>query len=203
MILHCLKLPHGTNECHNNSMEEIQQYIEQVNNILYSTAGIITQIVVGVISFGLFVYYIQLIRRTGILSLKYMQIKEGIAKTPAPVGKIRGKWTEVERKINSDDETQWKFAIIEADSILDDTLLSLGYSGENMGERLKNIRPGQLPHLDDVWRVHKVRNFIAHDPSYHVKHETARRAIEIYRRIFKELGILEDISEVVPPQEKK
>jgi hypothetical protein len=58
-------------------------------------------------------------------------------KTQTQPGSIMAKWEEIMRHINSNKELEWKFAVIEADKLLDGLFKSMGYSGESMGERLK------------------------------------------------------------------
>lgn len=91
---------------------------------------------------------------------------------------------------NSDNPTDWKLAIIEADIILDELLKEAGYGGISLGERLRSISPTQLQSLDDAWQAHKVRNQIAHGGAdFILTHRLAQDTIKQYRRVFYELGL--------------
>lgn len=91
---------------------------------------------------------------------------------------------------DSDNPTDWKLAIIEADIILDGALKQLGYPGASLGERLKSIAPGQLNTLQDAWEAHKVRNRIAHDGAdFVLTKRIAGETINRYQRVFSELGV--------------
>lgn len=91
---------------------------------------------------------------------------------------------------NSDNPTDWKLAIIEADIILDEILKEAGYGGISLGERLKSISPSQLESLDDAWQAHKVRNQIAHGGAdFILTQRLAQDTIKQYRRVFYELGL--------------
>ncbi len=90
---------------------------------------------------------------------------------------------------SSDNPTDWKLAIIEADIILDEILKEAGYGGSSLGERLRSISPTQLQSLDDAWQAHKVRNQIAHGGAdFILTQRLAQDTIKQYRRVFYELG---------------
>ncbi|HEY4518632.1 MAG TPA: hypothetical protein VJG48_03380 [Candidatus Paceibacterota bacterium] len=72
-------------------------------------------------------------------------------------------WHDVAKLMASEKQSDWKVAILEADSILDELLEDLGYVGENLGERLTAVPKGNMKNLEAAWSAHKVRNRIAHD----------------------------------------
>lgn len=100
------------------------------------------------------------------------------------------RWQEVRRHLSSTNDTEWKFAVIEADKIADDVLRKAGYPGETMGERMMLTDPGQLQSLQNLWAAHKLRNIIAHNPDYQVRYAEAHAAIENYEKALRELGEL-------------
>ena len=109
---------------------------------------------------------------------------------PAYGGALQSKWEEITHHAESNKEAEWKFAIIEADKLVDDILKSASYPGDSMGERLMNIEKGQLLSLDGLWEAHKIRNKLAHDVSYFLRYAEARRAIALYEVALKELDAL-------------
>ena len=112
--------------------------------------------------------------------------KEGIEPEPV-VQKQNERWESIERHMDTESEAEWRQAILEADIILDDMVARMGYKGENLGERLKNIEPSDFKTLQNAWEAHKVRNRIAHEGSEYVlsRHE-AKRVIELYKSVFQE-----------------
>ena len=101
------------------------------------------------------------------------------------------RWERVEEYMRSLNPSDWKIAVLEADNILDDVVKRMGYQGETMGERMKMIEASDFPYLDDAWRAHKTRNDIEHQGGEHVlTRALAEQTINIYHRIFKELGYL-------------
>ena len=100
-------------------------------------------------------------------------------------------WKDVERHFFAGDENDLKIAIIEADKALDNALRNAGITGATLGDRLKRLKPNQLPNLDNVWQAHKLRNQIAHDAEMSLKRDAAERALTIYRAALETLGALE------------
>ena len=103
---------------------------------------------------------------------------------------IRG-WQEIQRRMKTGDEAQIKLAIIDADKILDETIKMIGYRGDTMADRLKQLSPAQLSNINSIWEVHKVRNRIVHDMDFSLTEHEAKIAISIYKQAFSELGLID------------
>jgi len=97
------------------------------------------------------------------------------------------RWQEILDKLEGDDESGFKMAVIEADKVFDELLKEAGYPGEDMGTRLKQVTKDQLSNIDEVWQAHKVRNRIAHEPYYQLNKRDAKRAVEIYKKATEDL----------------
>lgn len=96
----------------------------------------------------------------------------------------------VQAHADSDNPTDWKLAIIEADIILDQTLKDRGYAGSSLGERLRSITPSQLSSIDDAWDAHRVRNKIAHEGAdFVLTKRIAEETIARYMNVFREFGV--------------
>ncbi len=99
------------------------------------------------------------------------------------------RWAHVRELIESQNESDWRQAIIEADIILDDMLTQLGYPGDTVGEKLKAVDPARFHTLNEAWDAHKVRNDIAHQGSaYPLTDHLAYRTILHYENVFREHG---------------
>jgi hypothetical protein len=72
------------------------------------------------------------------------------------------RWVNVQTLINSHNVNDWKQAILEADIILDEMLEKMGYQGESIGAKLKQIESSDFMTLNQAWEAHKMRNRIAH-----------------------------------------
>ncbi len=105
--------------------------------------------------------------------------------------KLRVKWAKVREKLKSKNESDYKVAIIEADNIIDDLIARMNYKGENMGERLDNIAPGQIENIEDLRHAHEVRNRIIHDESFVLTKEEAEKTFEYYEDFLKFFMVLD------------
>jgi len=108
-----------------------------------------------------------------------------------PVRKEAGikheRWEVVENHLNSTNSAEWRLAIIEADSILDDMVKKMGYDGVSLGERLKSVEASDFNSVQSAWEAHKVRNQIAHEGAgFELTHREAKRIIGLYEDVFKE-----------------
>ncbi|MBI2099832.1 MAG: hypothetical protein HYT48_00620 [Candidatus Vogelbacteria bacterium] len=95
-------------------------------------------------------------------------------------------WERVQKYLDSGNPAEWKLAIIEADTMLDEMVKKMNYPGENLGERLKVIEPSDFTNLDAAWEGHKVRNQIAHQGDFMLNKREAERVIGLFRKVFEE-----------------
>jgi hypothetical protein len=101
------------------------------------------------------------------------------------------KWKLVEAHISSDNPSDWRLAILEADIILDELLDSIGYIGDTIGDKLKKATKGDFQTLDQAWEAHKIRNAIAHEGSdFVLTQREALRIIGLYRVVFEEFDYI-------------
>ncbi len=97
------------------------------------------------------------------------------------------RWEKVLTHINSTNPNDWKFAILEADIILDELLDASGYRGETLSDKLKKVEPSDFETIELAWEAHKVRNAIAHEgASFLVTEREARRVVGLYQKVFEE-----------------
>ena len=102
------------------------------------------------------------------------------------------RWDAVKEHVTSPNPSDWRQAILEADSMLDDALTSLGYRGDGIGEKLKRVVPGDMRSLDEAWEAHKIRNQIAHDGlQFNLTQHEANRVINLYKKVFEEFYYLQ------------
>ena len=97
------------------------------------------------------------------------------------------RWQEIERHMSTNSQAEWRVAIIESDIILYDMLDQMGYEGDTVAEKLKNVDKVNFASLDDAWRAHKIRNIIAHEgANYELSRGEADRAIRLFKKVFEE-----------------
>lgn len=116
---------------------------------------------------------------------RFAKIAAPVAAQDVPRTQLR--WNRILEQIASEDEQQWRLAILEADIMLNDLIDSLGYKGETMADKMKQIDVSTFNTIDYAWEAHKIRNRVAHEGTAHVLNDReARRVIKMYERVFKE-----------------
>ena len=101
------------------------------------------------------------------------------------------RWEMIKKHFQSTNVAEWRTAIIDADTMLEDLITSLGYTGENFGEKLKSMNHNNFPLLNEAWTVHKLRNVIAHQgSSYVLREREVFQTFKTYEHIFYEMGYI-------------
>ena len=119
------------------------------------------------------------------------EAEEDFGALPASVKTdVSPKWESVLNKAAAPNPSDWKLAVIEADSLMDDLLKRSGYFGATMGDRLKQLDRSKLSSLNELWEAHKIRNLIAHDPNRPVSRQEIDRAIDGYEKALGELDFM-------------
>ena len=97
------------------------------------------------------------------------------------------RWQKVLEHAESQNENDWRQAIIEADIMLEDILRKVGLTGDTIGDLLKGADRADFKSLDAAWDAHKVRNRIAHDGSaFSLSQHEAKRVVNLYKQVFEE-----------------
>ncbi|MBI2451209.1 MAG: hypothetical protein HYV52_02645 [Parcubacteria group bacterium] len=121
---------------------------------------------------------------------KISDLKEILRRSSLEKGRVIKGWKKIMERMSQPNEADYKLAIIEADKLFDNLLLEIGYKGETMAEKLKKINKAQLASLDDLWRAHKIRNELVHNPDFKLARLEAEEAINIYKKALEEFEIL-------------
>lgn len=105
-------------------------------------------------------------------------------------GKLRKKWDKIKQKMETKAEADYKIAIIEADDVIDDLIKRMQYPGENMGERLAGINPGQIENIEELKKAHEIRNRIIHKEDFEITKEQAEEVMGYYENFLKYFEVL-------------
>lgn len=107
------------------------------------------------------------------------------------VSRTQLRWQRVMEHANSPDEHQWRLAILEADIMLNDLLDMLGYRGETMADKLKQVNRAQFNSIDGAWEAHRVRNRVAHESAEHPLTEREKnQVIGMFASVFREFNLI-------------
>lgn len=101
------------------------------------------------------------------------------------------KWEHIVELINSNNASDWRLAVIEADVMLEDVMRRAGYHGDTLGDMLKSVERSDMPSIDSAWKAHKVRNAIAHEgQDYPFNEREAKQAIAHFEEVFREFKVI-------------
>lgn len=101
------------------------------------------------------------------------------------------RWNRVLEQVHGDDERGWRLAILEADIMLNELLDVLGYRGETMADKMKQIDRTRFHTIDLAWEAHGIRNQIAHQGTHKkLDSREARRTLMLYEKVFKEFNFV-------------
>jgi hypothetical protein len=122
------------------------------------------------------------------------QIKVGLRGMNIPLtskNKMQKRWDKIKKKLDGDNVSQYKVAIIEADAIAEEILTGMGYKGANMIEKLQQVGTAHLDdHLEALKGAHEVRNRIVHEENFEVDQRLANAILGVYENFLRYLEYL-------------
>jgi len=141
-----------------------------------------------IFSFLFLIGIVYFLIKTNWLRLFFLQdLIEFLTFRPYRLKRALKKWKKILSRLETGLESESKLALIEAEAILDETLKEMGYTGETLGERLKNVTSDILSNIEQVLEIHKICSDIRYDPTYKLSLDGARAAISIYEKALKDL----------------
>ena len=101
------------------------------------------------------------------------------------------RWERILQEVSAEDEHKWRVALLEADILLNELLDVLGYRGETMADKMRQVVKADFNTIDLAWEAHKIRNRVAHDgASFPLSAREARRVIGLYDQVFREFKFI-------------
>ena len=109
------------------------------------------------------------------------------------VGQLRQlrAWNNVVKRMKTNEMTNWKLAIMEADRVLDDILKASGFRAPTADERFKQVGPEMFTNLAELQEAHRVRNRVAQEPDFVISKDDALQVLRVYKKSFQEAGLLD------------
>lgn len=117
----------------------------------------------------------------------YEDYTEFVGFRPYGVKKGFKRWSKVIRRVETGKEAECKMAVIEADDMLKEVFLKMGYKGELLDDMLQEVDEKILPSVEELKKVHEIRNNAVHDPDYKLTVEQTRNIIRVYQKALSEL----------------
>lgn len=122
----------------------------------------------------------------------YPNKMETVSPQSEPIkNRLMEKWEKILKLSESENSSDWRLAVIEADIILDELLEKLHLPGETIGEKLKMVEKSDFTTIELAWEAHKARNMIAHEGGdFIINQHEIRRIISLYEAVFKEFFLI-------------
>lgn len=152
------------------------------SNILLGLKVLLVVFIITTFAVGIYFYILQQEER----SKRLLWLKKYIGDHVNPDNsRPKTKWEHVKALFSSRNESDWRLGIIEADAMLDDLTIRLGYDGNTLGERLKYVNPADFPKRNVAWQAHLIRNKIAHQGTgFNISRIQALRVMRWYEEVF-------------------
>ena len=167
----------------------INQIIVAFNSFLESGFFIFVKFLIAVYVIVLFIDLILLLIIRGIGGDLQKTIK-GTAMPLTSQKKMKKVWENIEKRLKNDSLSEYKLAILEADKLVDEVLLKIGYEGSNMTERLENANSKQIEELDELIKSHQIRNKIINDKNFVLDGQKAKKIIKPYHDFLEDFEII-------------
>lgn len=119
-------------------------------------------------------------------------VRENLTGAKRPTGsrsKYIKRWETILSRLESDNPSQYKVAILEADVFAEEVLKALGYSGTNVKERLENMKDYDVETKGELITAHAVRNRIIHESHFEPTREEAEATLRHFSNFFKEADL--------------
>ncbi len=164
--------------------------VEPILNVLHIVGYILAL-------FGITLIIYCLVRMVEIANEEEQHLRHAIhdyadkyAEEDAVSGK-NARWEHIQELVGSPNPSDWRLAVMEADTVFEGLLDARDIPGTGIGEKLKNMSPGDLSSIQAAWEAHLVRNRIAHEGSqFELSQRDARRAVQLFEVVFREMGFI-------------
>lgn len=158
--------------------------------ILVSVLIVIRLLAIFASIFFILAIIYSLLKTTWLKRLFLWDAQEFFTYHPHGVKALAKQWIKIKSRLDTGMESEFKLALIEADSLLDDILKKMGYGGESLGERLEKLTAASLPNIDEIKEAHQSRNNIVHDPDYRLTLDESKNVIASFERALVDLQAL-------------
>ena len=144
-------------------------------------------IIVSIIFLVAIVYY--LFNTSYLRHLFIYDLEDASSRKDYGRSRISRRWGKIKKRLEKDNEAEYKLALIEADKMLDDILKRMGYGEETLNEKLKRLSLSDVSNLEELLKANEICQNIVHDPDYRLNKEKAGEIISIFEKSFKDLGV--------------
>lgn len=172
-----------------DAVSVVNNFIETVKVFLNSGFFLVVKFFIAIYIAVLFVDLILLMIVRGIGGNVRTAIK-GVDMPTASKKKQQKRWADIEARLKTNEGTQLKLAILEADGFANEILGGIGYKGKNMKEKLEGVTEVQLSGAQSLRDAHNIRNEIINNRSFFIEKDQAQEVISAYRNFLDHIEII-------------
>ncbi|NTW14307.1 MAG: hypothetical protein HGA31_04745 [Candidatus Moranbacteria bacterium] len=100
------------------------------------------------------------------------------------------RWKEITSKLDGENPSHYKVAVLEADAFIERLIGKMGYEGRNLKERLDKVKEGRLISMSAIREAHEVRNRIIREEDYMLSRDDAKETLGKFQKLLDELRLL-------------
>lgn len=134
---------------------------------------------------------IHIILATNYINMKKEQFLESLGKDYVSRRRSLIAWKNILKRLNSEDQNNWKLAILECDHILNQILKMSGYLGR-LSDQLDLLTEEQLKNIEEIRRAHAIADKIKNTPSFLLTQDEAGEVVMVYKQAFIELNLIRE-----------
>ena len=149
------------------------------------------QVLFAAVGFLFLAFVIFMLFRTSWAKFAFLlNMTEFLSFRPFGLTKMTKRWNKITVRLQTANESEYKLAIIEADTMMDEILKRMNFPGNTTDERLSNITSAVMPSIDQLKAAHQVRDNIVHDPDYRLTLDETRSTIGVYEAVLREFDLI-------------
>lgn len=100
------------------------------------------------------------------------------------------RWKEISAKLDQENPSHYKVAVLEADAFIERLIGKMGYEGRNLKERLDGVKEGRLLSLQSLREAHEIRNRIIREEDFMLSRDDAKETLSKFQKLLDELRLL-------------
>lgn len=117
-------------------------------------------------------------------------VEEAMEAGKLPKTKTQKKIDTINSLLESNDPEDYKKAVVLAEELFNKILKMANFSGENLKQRISKVSDSQLNFQEDILWAYNLKEGILTDEDFIVDYEEAKRAVYIFQRALKEVGVI-------------
>ncbi len=132
-----------------------------------------------------------LVRIQGSFKVKIKEaVEEAMEAGKLPKTKTQEKIEFISSAIESDKREDYENAVVLAGELLNKVLKAANFSGDTLEKRVSKVPDNQLNFKEDIIWACRLEEKISMDEEFETDYEEAKRAVYIFQRALKEIGII-------------